>query len=154
MPDKEMSGALDELHQKQMDARRRLDAVNSDIAQKLFYVISVNHTRREDRYVLLWRPDDKGYTFRTSTAGRYPQERILTNLGYYNTGCAAIAVPADVIDPLTVMTTPRDQFDGPDGPALLNTRANWKILLANTIAKPSYRCEPEYKGAPRRKEVA
>jgi hypothetical protein len=126
----------------------------AETVEKLYYVISVNHTRREDRYVLLWRPDDRGYTFRTSTAGRYREALIRAYLGYYNTGGAAIAVPCDVIDPLTVMTTPRDQFDGPDGPALLNTRANWKILRANTIEPPKYACEPEYKGAPRRKETA
>lgn len=113
-----------------------------------FYVISVHHTRREDRYVLLWRPDDRGYTYRTSTAGRYPEDRIRAHPGYYNTG-SNIAVPCEVIDPLTVMTTPRDQFDGPDGPALLNTRANWNILLANMIDKPKYEPRPAYKGAPR-----
>lgn len=123
-------------------------------AEKHFYVISVNHTRREDRYVLLWRPDDKGYTFRTSTAGQYREVLVRAYLGYYNTGCAAIAVPCEVVDPLTVMTTPRDQFDGPDGPALLNTRANWKLLIANTIEPPKYLPEPQYKGAPRPKEIA
>lgn len=119
---------------------------------RAFYVISVHHTRRDSRYVLLWRPDDKGYTFRTSTAGRYPEEAVRGHLGYYNTGCANIAVPCDVVDPLTITTTPRDQLDGPDGPALLNTRANWKILLANTIEKPRYAPEPEFPGARRRKE--
>lgn len=116
---------------------------------KDFYVISVHHTHRRDRYILLWRPDDKGYTYRTSTAGRYPEDQIRAHLGYYNTGCENIAVPVDVIDPLTVMTTPLDQFDGADGPALLNTRANWKVLLANVVAPPAYEPHPAYKGAKR-----
>jgi hypothetical protein len=119
-----------------------------------FYVISVHHTLREQRYVTLWGPNDGGYYFRTSRAGRYPEDRIMSHLGYYNSGCSNIAVPCDVIDALTVMTTPRDQLDGPDGPALLNTRAKWKILLANTIEKPAHDPRPEFPGARRRREPA
>ncbi|WP_198387826.1 hypothetical protein [Burkholderia ubonensis] len=111
-----------------------------------YYVISNKHTRRENRYVTLWCPDDKGYCFRTSNAGRYSEERVRAHLGYYNSGCS-IAVPCDIIDALTVMTTPDDRLDGPDGPALLNTGAKWKVLLANTIAAPQYPPKPRFKGA-------
>jgi hypothetical protein len=119
-----------------------------------YLVININHSTRRDRYILLWRPENRGYTFRTTTAGRYSEERIRAHLGYYNCGCAAIAVPYGVIEPLTVMTTPEDCFDGPDGPALLSTPANWKVLIANTIEAPMYAPEPEYRGAPRRKVPA
>jgi len=118
-----------------------------------FYIVSSKHTRRDHRYVTLWRPDDRGYTFRASSAGRYSEDRVRAHLGYYNSGCS-IAVPCEVIDSRTVMTTPRDQFDGPDGPAFLNTAANWKLLLANVIEPPSYPPTPQYKGAPRQKEFA
>jgi len=118
-----------------------------------FYIVSSKHTRRDHRYVTLWRPDDRGYTFRASSAGRYSEDRVRAHLGYYNSGCS-IAVPCEVIDSRTVMTTPRDQFDGPDGPAFLNTAANWKLLLANVIEPPSYPPTPQYKGAPRKKEFA
>lgn len=114
---------------------------------KEFYVISLKHTRRDHRYVTFWRPDDKGYTIRASTAGRYTEERVRAHLGYYNGG-VSIAVPCEVIDPLTVMTTPADCYDGPDGPALLNTRAKWSVLLANMIESPAYPALPKYKGAP------
>ncbi|RQM43817.1 hypothetical protein EHZ19_32205 [Paraburkholderia bannensis] len=114
---------------------------------KEFYIISEKHTRREDRYVTLWAPDDCGYRFRASRAGRYAEACVRESLGYYNGGCS-LAVPCDVLDPLMVMTTPADCFDGPDGPALLNTRANWKVILANLIATPEYKPHPLYKGAP------
>lgn len=119
-----------------------------------YYIVSINHTRRENRYILLWRPDDKGYTFRTSTAGLYPEELVLSHLGYYNAGCAAVAVRADVMDQLTVLTTLRDQLDGDDGPALLNTKGTWDAIKANLIRPTKYQIHAEYKGAPRRKEVA
>ncbi|SIT50470.1 hypothetical protein BN2476_830041 [Paraburkholderia piptadeniae] len=113
-----------------------------------YYVISVHHTRREDRYILLWRPDNKGYTYRASTAGRYSAETIRAHLGYYNCGCSNIAVPTGILDALTVMTTPADQFDGADGPAILNTRAKWRILLANVIEPTKYKPEPMFNRAP------
>lgn len=112
-----------------------------------YYVISEKHTRRDHRYVTLWGPDDKGYRFRASSAGRYAEENIRAHLGYYNDG-GNLTVPCHVLDPLMVMTTPADQFDGPDGPALPNTRENWKVILANLIAEPRYKPHPLYKGAP------
>jgi hypothetical protein len=115
---------------------------------KEYYVISVMHTRRDNRYITLWCPDDKGYCFRAYRAGRYGDEHVRRSLGYYNSGCSNIAVPCDVIEPLMVMTTPADMLDGADGLALLNTCANWKVLLANVIETPAYKPEPLYKGAP------
>lgn len=114
-----------------------------------YYVISVHHTMRENKFITLWRPDDSGYCFRTTRAGKYGGAAVREKLSYYNSGCANIAVPVDVIDPLTAMTTPADQLDGPDGPALLNTRANWKKLIANVIARPEYPIEPQFPGARR-----
>jgi hypothetical protein len=52
------------------------------------------------------------------------------------------------------MTTPADCFDGPDGPAFLNTAANWELLLANVIEPPRYQPEPQYRGAPKQQEAA
>ncbi|WP_345815328.1 hypothetical protein AAGS40_23415 [Paraburkholderia sp. PREW-6R] len=113
-----------------------------------YYVISVHHTRRDHRYVTLWAPDNKGYVFRAYKAGRYAEDGVREKLGYYNDGCSNIAVPCDIVDPLTIMTTPADQLDGADGPALLNTRDSWKMILANVIAAPKYKPWPLYKGAP------
>ncbi|SCZ33073.1 MULTISPECIES: hypothetical protein [Burkholderia] len=121
-------------------------------ASRDYYVISVHHTMRHHRFITLWCPDDTGYCYRTTRAGKYRGEAIRAKLGYYNSGCANIAVPVDVIDPLTVMTTPADCLDGPDGPALLNTRANWKALIANVIARPEYQIEPQFPGARRTAE--
>jgi hypothetical protein len=89
--------------------------------------------------------------FRATRAGRYNEARVRDKIGYYNDGCSNIAVPCDVIDAHTVMTTPADRLDGEDGPALLNTRANWKLLLANVIETPQYPPEPQFPGARREK---
>ncbi|HDR9174350.1 TPA: hypothetical protein QDB23_001562 [Burkholderia vietnamiensis] len=116
-------------------------------APRDYYIVSVHHTLREHRYVTLWCADDGGYAFRTTRAGKYPDTVVREKLNFYNCGCANIAVPVDVIDHLATMTTPADMLDGPDGPALRNTRANWKALIANVVARPTYPIEPQFPGA-------
>jgi hypothetical protein len=117
--------------------------IQMTLAESAFYVISVKHSHKRDRYITFWRPDDRGYTFRLSTAGKYDRDRVMAHLGYYNSGCSNIAVPVEVVDSMTVMTTPKDQFDGPDGPAVLNTPATWRKLIAAVIQEPAYPVKPE-----------
>ena len=113
-----------------------------------YYVISLNHTRRSDRYITLWRPDDKGYAYPTPWAGRYAREHVLAHLSYYNSGNCTVAVPCEVLDAVAVPPAPR-MIDGDAGPVVLNTRANWQLILANTIEDPAHPARPQYKGAPR-----
>lgn len=125
--------------------------------EKLFYVISVKHTQRCDRYITLWGPDDRGYRQRTNTAGKYPESVIRAHLAhYYNTGESNIAIPCEIVDSLAVAGDPA-HFIGCD-PAkgdplvLLNDRDTWHKLILNTIEPPPYACKPQYPGARRRKE--
>ncbi|KDD42608.1 hypothetical protein [Bordetella bronchiseptica] len=122
-----------------------------------FYVISVHHTKRHDRYITLWRPDDRGYCWRTARAGKYDRERVNASLGYYNNG-ENIAVPIEIVDAMARPGDPRD-FDGVthDMPisalrAVPNTRDAWKRLIANAIAPTQYPIRAEYPGARRRKD--
>ncbi len=57
----------------------------------------------------------KGYVFRTSSAGRFPEMQVRVHLCDFNIGCANIAVQVEAVGPLTFMTTLRDQLDGDDG---------------------------------------
>lgn len=107
-----------------------------------FYVISLKHTPKRDRYVTFWRPDDKGYCWKLSRAGKYGRDHVMAHLAYYNSGCSNIAVPCDVVDKMTVMTTAADMIDGPDGPAVLNTPANVRKLMASVIHPPAYKMRP------------
>jgi hypothetical protein len=116
--------------------------------EDVFYVVSLKHTHRRDRYITFWRPDDRGYAYPLSWSGKYPREHVAAHLGYYNTGCAAIAVRCEAVDPLAVDPEP-GMVDGDAGPVVLNNAANWKVLLANTIEQPRYKPAPQYKGARR-----
>lgn len=120
-----------------------------------FYIISVKHTRRDQRYITLWGADDCGYKQRLNTAGRYPEPAVRAKLGYYNSGSSTIAVPADVVERLSVGVPP-SEFEGAD-PApgvprvLFNTRDTWSELILNAIEPPAYRVDPQHQGAAARK---
>ncbi|AKJ28811.1 phage protein [Caldimonas brevitalea] len=113
-----------------------------------YYVVSVNHTHRRHKYITFWRPDDRGYCWALSNAGKYAEANIRAHLGYYNSGCSSIAVRCQIVDPLGVAPIPgHHDFDA--GPVVENTRANWKVLLANMVTQPQYKPHPLFKGARR-----
>ena len=35
------------------------------------YIVSLTHTRKHEKYVTLWRPDNKGYCYSKQMAGSY-----------------------------------------------------------------------------------
>ncbi|WP_193588414.1 hypothetical protein [Yersinia hibernica] len=120
--------------------------------EKEYFVISLNHNQRSDLYVILWAANDSGYRGRIESAGRYSEERILSNLGYYNCGCSAIAVPCEVLERLAVPVR-KGFFDTNHGRWVVNCRKNWAEILKNTIRKPDYKPEPEYRGSRRNQEA-
>ena len=119
--------------------------------EREYFVLSVNHTDRGNPYIVLWAANDSGYRGRVESAGRYTESQVMSQLGYYNNGCDTVAVPCDVAEPLSHAVKP-GFFDTDDGRWLLNNRATWSALLENLIAKPKHNPQPEYRGAPRRKD--
>mgnify|MGYP001602757590 CR=1 FL=1 len=106
-----------------------------------YYVISVHHTRKRDRYITFWRPDNKGYAWPLSWSGKYSRDMVMSHLDYYNNG-ENIAGSCDVVDALT--TTPRKGgIDGDAGPVVLNTPDNWRALMAEVIQIPPYPIKPK-----------
>jgi hypothetical protein len=107
--------------------------------ERKYYIVSTNHTPppRRERYITFWRPDDKGYCWPLSWAGKYAEKAVMDNLGYYNSGCSAIAVLASVVDALA--ETPRQgDIDGNAGPVVRNTKRNWRLIRAAVIQEPPY----------------
>ncbi|WP_455424940.1 hypothetical protein [Dryocola sp. LX212] len=119
------------------------------VSEREYFVISVAHTQRNNPYILLWADNNSGYRGRIETAGRYTETLIKSKLAYYNCGCGNVAVPCDVLEPLTHPVKP-GFFDDDNGRWLRNNAATWKVVLANTVAPPQYKPEPEYRGAPRK----
>lgn len=110
------------------------------------YIVNISHTRRDHLYITIWRPDDKGYCWALSRAGKYAKERVMQRLGYYNSGCANVAVPCHVLDGIAVPPIP-GHHDNDAGPCVENNRANWKLIIANVVAPTEFKPEPEFKGA-------
>jgi len=123
--------------------------MNAQVPSDQYYIVSVNHTKREDRYITFWRCDDRGYAYPLSWSGKYAGEHVRAHLGYYNSGCATIAVSCEAVDPLAVDPEP-GHIDNDAGPVVLNNKENWKVLLANVIHEPGYKPAPQYKGARRK----
>jgi hypothetical protein len=118
-----------------------------------FYIVNLSHTARNDRYITIWRPNDRGYCWALSRAGKYQYEHVMSHLGYYNSGCTNVAVPCGVLDEVAVAPIP-GHHDNDAGPCVENTRANWKIILKSVIAPPKSPSSPEFKGARKQKGAA
>lgn len=101
-----------------------------------YIIVSVTHNSRHDKCILLWRPDNKGYTLLTHKAGRYDKENVMAHLAYYNGGSNTLAVPESLIEGMSIKV-PDGHFDAP-GDAVPNTVRNWKLLIKNAIVKPEY----------------
>lgn len=114
------------------------------------YIVNLSHIQRTDKYITVWRADNCGYAWPLRWAGKYQREKVMDNLHYYNNG-ANIAVPCEVLDAMTVDADPGDILSVESGPfnVILNNRANWKKIIASTVAKPSYEPQPVYKGSRR-----
>jgi hypothetical protein len=118
-----------------------------------FYIVSVKHTRRDNLYITVWRPNDCGYAWPLSWAGKYDEARIKELPGYYHNGHSSIAVPCEVIDELAVPVIP-GTVDNDAGPVVMNSRGNWQRILKAMLwppadqPKPKYKIERRQKGTP------
>jgi hypothetical protein len=57
-----------------------------------YFIVSLKHTGKKDKYITLWRPDNKGYCWPLELAGKYN--------GYqqgYHDGDVNVPVPASEI---------------------------------------------------------
>lgn len=116
------------------------------MAEDQFYIVSVMHTLRRDRYITVWRPNDSGYAYPLSWAGKYSESNVRENLSYYNSGCSNVAVPCHVLDYLAIPPMP-GVIDNDAGPVVPNSAESWRRILANLIAEPAHAPRPEYRGA-------
>jgi len=109
-----------------------------------FVVLSVKHTHRRHKAITLWRPDDKGYCWKLSSAGIYEEARVIEHLGYYNSGCSNVAVPFYLVERLSREV----EYDTKEfGLCLPNDAATWTQLLACVIRPTDYEPKPEYRGS-------
>lgn len=121
-------------------------------ANKEYFVLSVNHTTRESRFILLWNPNNAGYCNRLHVAGIYTEEQVRKNLHYYNNGCDTISVPCEVLESMK-SPAPDGWFDTDGGYVVKNNRTNWQKAIKGSIATPKHKPCPEYPRARKAKEA-
>lgn len=103
-----------------------------------YYIVSLNHTDKKDRYITFWRPNNAGYCWPLSWAGKYPESLIKeskTNLYYYNNGKCSLAVRCDVVDSLCESPA-IGLIDNNAGPVVRNLKRNWTKIRAALIDQP------------------
>lgn len=118
-----------------------------------YYIVSVKHTLRNNKYITIWRPDDRGYCWALCNAGKYPHDLVMNRLSYYNTGHSDVAVPCAVLDAIAVPPI-KGHHDFDAGPCIENKRNNWRLILSNVIADPMNEPHPQFRGAPRLRDAA
>jgi hypothetical protein len=100
-----------------------------------YFIVSIKHTKKNDPYITLWNPSDAGYCHRVEVAGKYSYSDVMERINYYNNGVSTLAVPCDVINKLTEMS--EDGYLDTAGHVIINSKANWKTILNNTITEPA-----------------
>src|SRR4051812_1646912 len=93
---------------------------------ELYYLVSTKHTKREDPYITFWRPNDAGYCWPLSWAGKYSRAEIQANRDYYISD-NTFPVPCEVVDAIAGPPLPR-LIDGDAGPVVDNTKGKLKYL--------------------------
>ena len=112
------------------------------------YIVSLKHTNREHAYITFWRPEDKGYAWPLSWAGKYDEQAVMAERDYYHRGDDTLAVPCLLVDALAVPPT-KGTVDNDAGPVLLNNKTNWKCILEFALPNPLHKPQPQYPGARR-----
>lgn len=112
----------------------------------IYYLVSVKHTRRDQKYIAFWRPDNCGYAWPLSWAGKYTEEQIKAKPDYYHNGDCTFAVPCELIDSLAVPPE-KGYIDNDAGPVVLNKKSYWLTILEFAMEGMLHKPWPQYKGA-------
>lgn len=92
--------------------------------KKEYYIISLKHTAKTDRYLTLWRPDNAGYCLSKEMAGIYTELKY----GYHDSE-GQLPIEKEVLEKLMINIT----IDGFDRHAVPNCVAVWDVLRVKFI---------------------
>jgi hypothetical protein len=67
-----------------------------------YYILSLNHSRKRDRLLTWWRPNDSDYCYRLEWAGKYTKEQVEKRATYYNDRVHTVAIPREIVDALAI----------------------------------------------------
>lgn len=115
------------------------------MSEQLYYICDLRSVWLYKPYVSFWRPDDAGYCYPLSWAGKYRMERIASQRYYYwerNTkSWLRFPIPCEAVDQIAVAPKPKT-IDGDAGPVVWmnkNTRATLRasmLRLRDLVGSP------------------
>lgn len=105
----------------------------------MFYVISLKHTKKKDKYFTLWRANNAGYCFSKGMAGLYATPQV----GYHDN---ENNMPVSVADAERMFE--RTIYEGQDGYMIHNNAKNQKALGLSWKAGELLRNRPEEQSQP------
>lgn len=101
------------------------------MADDLFYIADLRPEWRGKWAVTFWRPDDAGYAYPLSWAGKYTRQQVEDGGRYYTKKSGRhlvrFAVPLHIAKSMAVAPPPR-QIEGDAGPVVFNTPENREKL--------------------------
>ncbi|MTH96540.1 hypothetical protein [Roseibium sp. RKSG952] len=96
-----------------------------------FYIADMRRNWRTNPYVTFWRPENAGYAYPLSWAGKYSRETVTDGGRYYTQregkSLIRFAVPCDAAEAIAEPPTP-GTIDGDAGPVIRNTAENRRRL--------------------------
>lgn len=98
------------------------------------YIVDLRSEWARKPYITVWRPDDCGYAFPLSWAGRYEWSKIEAGGSYYatrqgTTRWKRFPVPCEVVERLAIPKPKPGIIDNDAGPVLVNDRRTRAALL-------------------------
>jgi hypothetical protein len=113
----------DETKDRKEDTQR----INESIARILFpkyYIISLKHTHKRDKYLTFWGEHNCGYEFNLHKAGKYSSQDIEKHPTYYNDTRDTLAVDINIIQVLLEAV----EYEGKTIAVVINNKQNLQKL--------------------------
>lgn len=77
---------------------------------KEYYIYSIKWSQNGDD-IIWWGTNNSGYTKHLEHAGRYTEEKVKSDLRYYNNHESTMAIPCDEVELVALRVVPRE-FEG------------------------------------------
>lgn len=106
----------------------------------LFYICDMRPAWNYRPYISFWRPDNAGYCYPLSWAGKYDLARILSAPDYYyqrnSRSYTQFAIPCAAVDAVAGRPMP-GTIDGDTGPVIIMSKATRANLRAAIFVLPT-----------------
>lgn len=106
-----------------------------------FFIVDIRREWRRQKYITFWRPNNAGYAYPLTWAGRYTKETVDAEGHYYcNTNGSRsllrFPVPCEVVEAMSLTPPDAGDIDGDAGPVLKNSEKVRRKLRRHAYIPP------------------